>query len=273
MGRFATSWRMFKASWHVLRSRKELAVFPLLSGLAAILVTVIFLTPALFTVDFDRGEATPGTYVLLGAFYLATAYVAIFFNAALISQANIALSGGDPSVAGGLRVAGRNWLRILPWALVSATVSIVLRVIEERLGFLGRIVIGLIGMAWNLVTYLVLPVLVLEGVGTKDALRRSASLFRGTWGENVLGNAGIGLFGFLAFLPAIGLVALGVAAGGATAFVCVGIAIVWGLVVTIVVAALSVIYQTALYRYAADGVSAPAFAEVDLGHAFPPRRK
>jgi hypothetical protein len=272
MGRFATSWRMFKASWHVLWSRKELAVFPILSGIAALLVAVVFLTPALFTIDFDSNSATPGTYVLLVAFYIVSAYVAIFFNAALISQANIALTGGDPSVAGGLRTAGRLWLRILPWAVLSATVSMVLRAIEERLGFLGRIISGLIGMAWALVTYLVLPVLVLEGVGTKDALRRSAAMLRNTWGENVLGNAGIGVFAFLLFLPGIALVALGFSAGGATALACVIIAVVWVLLVSITVAALSVIYQTALYRYAADGAAVPAFGDVDLGNAFRQRR-
>lgn len=273
MGRFATSWRMFKASWHVLRSRKELAVFPVLAGLAGLLAAVVFLTPAVFTVDVDRESATPATYALFIAFYLVIAYVAIFFNTALVSQADIALTGGDPSVAGGLRVAGANWLRILPWALLSATVSLLLRAIAERLGILGRIVVGLVGMAWNLVTYLVLPVLVLEGVGTRDALRRSAAMFRTTWGENVLGNAGIGLLGFLLFLPSIALVALGIAAGGATALALVVIAVVWGLLVGITVAALSGIYQTALYRYATDGTTAPEFAGADLGHAFPPRRR
>ncbi|MGH3762419.1 DUF6159 family protein [Actinophytocola sp.] len=273
MGRFATSWRMFKASWHVLHSRKELAVFPVLSGVAGLLVAVVFLTPAVFTIDFDSGSTTPATYLLLLAFYLVSAYVAIFFNTALISQANVALTGGDPSVAGGLRVAGANWLRILPWALLSATVSLVLRAIEERLGFLGRIVIGLIGMAWTLVTYLVLPVLVLERTGARDAIRRSATMFRGTWGENVLGNAGIGVFGFLLFLPCVLLVGLGTAAGGATLLACVIIAVGWGLLVAIIIAALSGIYRTALYRYAADGTSAAAFADTDLGHAFPPRRR
>jgi uncharacterized protein DUF6159 len=273
LGRFATSWRMFKASWHVLRSRKELAVFPVLSGLAGLLVAVVFLTPAVFTVDFDREQATPATYVLLACFYVVAAYVAIFFNAALVSQANIALQGGDPSVAAGLKVAGANWARLVPWALLSATVSLILRIIEERLGVVGRIVAGLIGMAWNLVTYLVLPVLVIEGTGTKDALRRSADLFRRTWGENVLGNVGIGVFGFLMFLPCVALVALGAAAGGATALVCVVIAVVWGLLTVVVSAALSGIYQTALYRYAADGATAPAFAEANLGHAFPPKRR
>jgi hypothetical protein len=271
MGRFATSWRMFKASWHVLWSRKELAVFPILGGLASLVVAAALLTPAVFTFN-DRNEPTTGSYVLFVAFYVVSAYVAVFFNAALVSQANIALSAGDPSVAGGLRTAGRMAGRLLPWALLSATVSLILRAVEERLGFLGRIIAGLIGMAWTLITYLVLPVLVLEGVGTREAIRRSTSMFRDTWGENVLGNAGIGLFGFLLFLPSVALIALGVAAGGATALACVIIAVLWGLLASITVAALSVIYQTALYRYAADGTTVPAFGDVDLRGAFRQRR-
>src|SRR5207253_2069583 len=153
------------------RSRKELAVFPLLSGLASLVVAVSFLTPALFTIGAsDTDSPTAASYLLFVGFYLVTAYVTIFFNAALISQANVALSGGDPSVADGLRVAGANWARILPWALLSASVSLIIRAVEERLGFLGRIVVGLIGVAWQLVTYLVLPILVLEGIGTKDSI-------------------------------------------------------------------------------------------------------
>lgn len=275
MGRFARSWQMFKASWRVLRSRKELAVFPLLSGAAGLVTAIVFLTPAVFTVDFDaeNGGATPGTYALAAAFYLVSAYVTIFFNAALISQANIALKGGDPTVAGGLRTAGSMAGRLLPWALLTATVSMILRVIEERLGFIGRIITGLIGMAWNLITYLVLPVLVLEGATTKPAVKRSMDMFRNTWGENVLGNAGIGLFGFLLFLPVIPIVVLGGAAGGAVLWVCLGLAVLWVLAAAVVTSALSGIYQTALYHFAAGRTVPEEFAAADLGHAFPPKRR
>lgn len=275
MGRFSRSWQMFKASWQVLRSRKELAVFPLLSGAAGLVVAIIFLTPAVFTIDDDStgSGATPATYILLVAFYLVSAYVAIFFNAALISQANIALKGGDPSVSGGLRTAGSMAGRLLPWAALTATVSMIIRAIEERLGFLGRIIGGLIGMAWNLVTYLVLPIMVLEGLTTKPAVKRSVDLFRGTWGENVLGNVGIGAVGVLLFLPCILLVVLGAAAGGAVAWVFFGLAVLWFLGSTVVTSALSGIYQTALYHYAAAGSVPQEFAAADLGHAFPPKRR
>lgn len=275
MGRFSRSWQMFTASWRVLRSRKELAVFPLLSGAAGLVVAIVFLTSAVFTVDFDANGngATAGTYVLLVAFYLVSAYVAIFFNAALISQAHIALKGGDPSVAGGLRTAGAMAGRLLPWAALTATVSLVLRVIEERLGFVGRLVAGLIGMAWQLVTYLVLPVMVLEGADTRDAVRRSTDMFRRTWGENVLGNVGIGAVGFLLFLPCVALVALGAAAGGAVMWVCFGLAVVWFLASLVVTSALSGIYQTALYHFAADRSVPQEFGGADLAGAFPQKRR
>jgi hypothetical protein len=273
VGRFARSWQIFKASWQVLRSRKELAVFPLLSGLASLLVAASFLTPALFTIrDSANDSPTAASYLLFVGFYLVTAYVTIFFNTALISQANLALSGGEPSVANGLRVAGANWARILPWALLSATVSLVLRAIEERLGFLGRIVIGLIGMAWQLVTYLVLPILVLEGIGTKDSVKRSVDMFKRTWGENVVGNAGIGVISFLAMLPGVLVIVLGATAGGATLLACLVVGVLWMIAVAIASAALSGIYQTALYRYAASGDVVPAFAGADLGHAFRAKR-
>lgn len=275
MGRFGRSLQMFTASWRVLRSRKELAVFPVLTGAAELVVAIIFLTPAVFTVDFDShdGGATPGTYVFLALFYLVTAYVAIFFNAALISQAHVALKGGDPSVAGGLRTAGSMAGRLLPWAALSATVSLVIRMVEERLGFLGRLIGGLVGMAWNLVTYLVLPVMVLEGATTKPAVKRSTELFRDTWGENVLGNVGIGAVGFLLFLPCVALVVLGSVAGGAVAWVIFGLAVLWFLGSVIVTSALSGIYQTALYHYAAERAVPREFAAADLGHAFPPKRR
>jgi len=274
MGRFSRSWQMFKASWRVLRSRKELAVFPLLSGVANLVAAVVFLTPAVFTIDRDaENGATPATYVLGIACYLVCAYVTIFFNAALVSQANLALKGGEPSVSSGLRTAGGLWARILPWALLSATVSLVLRAIEERLGFLGRIIIGMIGMAWHLVTYLVLPVMVLERAGTKGSIKRSTEMFRATWGENVLGNVGIGAFGFLLFLPGVLVAGLGFAAGGAVAWVCFAVAVVWFLAAAVVTSALSGIYQTALYHFAAARTVPQEFAAADLGNAFPPKRR
>lgn len=274
MGRLARSYALFVASVRVLRAHKGLAWFPVLAGIAGLLVAAAFLTPAFFTAHVQTGGVRPsvGTYVLLGAFYLVSAFTTIFFNAALVSQADLALrgDGGVPGVGAGLAAAGRRWPALLGWAGLTATVSLVLRTIEERLGFLGSIVSSLVGLAWRLTTFLVLPVVMLEGAGVRGSVKRSVELFRRAWGENVAGTAGLGLIGFLLTLAGyVVFLGAGFLLGGtATVFVAVGLAIVWTLLVAVFTTTLSGIYQTALYRYAADGVVPGEFASVDFADAF-----
>ncbi|MEU8640050.1 DUF6159 family protein [Amycolatopsis sp. NPDC048633] len=273
MGRLARSYALFVASLRVLRAHKGLAWFTVLAGVAGLFVAGAFLTPAFFLSHVeisDHGRLTAGSWVLLAAFYLVSAFVTIFFNAGLISQADVALRGGSPAVGAGLAAAANRWPALLGWAGISATVSLVLRTIEERLGFLGSIVSGLVGLAWRLTTFLVLPVVMLEGTGVKAGVRRSVELFRRTWGENVAGGAGIGLIGFLLSLAgyAVLLLAGFLLGGTATLFVCLGLAIVWSVLVAVFTTTLSGIYQTALYRYAADGTVPGEFASVDFAVAF-----
>ncbi len=277
MGKLARSYALFTASVRVLRAHRGLAWFPVLAGLAGLFVAGVFLTPAFFLSHVeiaDGGRPTAGSWVLLAAFYVASAFVAIFFNAALISQADVALRGGVPAVGAGLAAAARRWPALLGWAAVSATVSLVLRAIEERLGFLGQFVAGLIGLAWRLTTFLVLPVVVLEGAGVKAGVRRSVELFRRTWGENVAGGIGIGLIGFILSLAGYAVLVLAgflLGGGPATVFVCLGLALVWSVLVAVFTSTLSGIYQTALYRYAAEGVVAGEFADADFAGVFPAR--
>ena len=274
MDRLARSFALFSASLKVLRAHKGLAWFPVLAGIAGLLVAGVFLTPAFFTTHVETGNVRPtaGTWLLLAGFYVVSAFVTIFFTAALVSQADVALrgDGGIPGVGAGLAAAGRRWPALLGWAGLTATVTRVLRTVEERLGFLGGIVSSLVGLAWRLTTFLVLPVVMLEGAGVKAGVKRSVELFRRTWGENVVGTAGIGLAGFILSLAgyAVLLLAGFLLGGTATLFVCVGLAIVWTLLVAVFTTTLSGIYQTALYRYAADGVVPGEFASVDFAGAF-----
>ncbi|WP_278261606.1 DUF6159 family protein [Nocardia sp. AG03] len=263
---------MFKTSAAVLRSSKELTVFPVLSGVASLAVTVTFVVPIAASDLWDRSAVL--TYVLFGAMYLASAFVTVFFNAALISQADLAMRGGDPSVAGGVRAAGARWPRILVWALISATVSQVLRIVQDRLGFLGTILTAIAGTAWQVVSFLVLPKMVLADRGLVDAVKDSAESMKRTWGENVVGNVGLGVFGVLLMIPGALLVIAGLLAVGTSVAVAVlGVLLgsVWVILAAVVVSALTGIYQTALYRYSVDGVVPVAFGNADLAHAFGPR--
>jgi hypothetical protein len=273
MTRISRTIELAKASWQVLKADKELLLLPVLSLIATILVAATFLAPILLGGDATALEDPgPVGYVLLFAAYVVLAFITIFFNAALVHAANERLDGGDPTLGSAIRGALMRVGRILPWAIVSATVSIILRAIEERAGAFGRIISAIGGVAWSLVTFLVIPVLVIEGVGVGEAVKRSGALFKKTWGENVAAQVGFGLIGFLAMLPAFLIGAGGVAAGGAIAVMGVAAAVVWVLTVVMVLSALNGIFQTALYRHAA-GVAAGSgpFGADELQSAFQPK--
>lgn len=263
-----------RASWNVLKADKELLLLPVMSMTATIIVAVSFVVPLLAYGDFKAEQLSVVDYAILFAFYVVTAFVTIFFNAALVHAANDRLQGGDPTLGSGLRGAGRRVGRILPWALVSATVSIVLRAIEERFGGLGRFVAGLAGLAWSLVTYLVIPILVLEDIGVVDAVKRSGTLFKETWGENVAAQFGFGLLGFIGSLLGVVAIVLGVASGGAVGVAAIVIGILWIVFVVVVLASLNGIFQTALYHYAIDGhVPGDFFTEQAFAGAFITKEK
>lgn len=271
MNRLANSWTMFTTSARVLFKRKELAVFPILSGIVNVVVAATFIVPMIAVMaggsHSDRSMSVT-MYIFMGVLYFVSAYVTIFFNAALISQADVALKGGDPSVKDGLKAAGGKWLKILPWALLSATVSQILKAIQDKAGPLGNIISGIAGMAWQVVTFLVLPKLVLEDRGVIDAIKESTAALKRTWGENLAGNAGLGVVGFVAALPGIALIFLGFKIGGIGLLAMIAVAVVWFLVVAVLMTALSGIYQTALYRFAADGATPSEFGGFDLASAF-----
>ncbi|MBA2326930.1 MAG: hypothetical protein H0V95_09855 [Actinobacteria bacterium] len=278
MTRIRNSWELFKVSWGVLRSDKTLAAIPAISAVVS-LVALAGFGGLFYALGIDTGSEKEGTeaidaigYVIAAVAYVVFAFITVYFQSALVAGANERLEGGDATVGKSLGAAGGKLHRILPWALVTATVSFIISQIERQ-GWIGQIVGNLLGMAWNVLTFLTIPIIMLEDVGPIAALKRSGTLFKKTWGENLVAQAGFGLFGFLLFLPAIAVGALGIATGNdVVAGVAIGIAVAWVAVVMVVLSALSGIYRTALYRYAVDGSVPPAFAGADLSGAFAPRR-
>lgn len=259
--RFSRSWSLIKASAGVLSKDKELLVFPMLSTICSLIVTAAFVLPALGMGALDNLQAGSagvqvGVYVLAFLFYLAQYFVIFFFNSALVGAAMIRLDGGDPSLGDGMAIAFRKLVPILGYAAIAATVGLLLRSLQERAGFLGRIAIGLLGVAWTVATFLVVPVLVTRDVGPIDALKESAELLKKTWGENLIGQGGVGaVFGlFYAVLAIVGFVAIFAVAAGTQSAALTGVTVavvIFAFVLTALIqAALSGIYSAALYRYA-----------------------
>src|SRR5215218_7293327 len=275
MSRFQLSWQIAKRSWAVLRDDKTLAWFPVLSAIGSLIVIAalggLFLAAGID--DTASGTSLqPIGYVLIVVAYLALAIVQTYFLAGLVAGADQRLRGQDSTLKGALDIANSRLHRLLPWAVVTATVTMILQAIEERFGIVGTIVARLVGLAWNLVTFLVVPILVLEDLGVGDALKRSKDLFKKTWGENVIGQFGLGAIGFLLSFPGIVLIAIGVALGTAGLVVLGVVGVIWLLTAAVVVSALSGIYRTALYHYAANGQVPGEFSGIDFDAAFRRRK-
>ena len=287
--RIRRGWGIAKASWAVLKLHPKLLVLPVLSGIAFLLligsIAVSVFAGAhsqrllqffkfLDQVNFDE----PVIYALLFAFYFVASLIVIFFNAALVFCALEAFAGRRPSLRAGLGAATRRLPQILGWALVAATVGLILNIVQsvlkDRLGFLGSLLGGLLEVAWAVVTYFVVPVLVVDGVGPIEAVKRSSAILKRTWGESVGGGGGLGIISFLLLLPAflvIGLIAAagrGTGADGATFFAIAAVVGLYIVALSVVFAALGTIFRTGAYIYATTGQAPSAMDPALLQGAF-----
>lgn len=260
MGKIARTWSLMSECWQVLKQEKSLLVFPLISGICCLMLLASFAVPLYLTGDWQppAHDAAPprqvAYYGTLFAFYVANYFVVVFFNAAIVACAAIRMGGGKPTLGDGLRAAASRLPVIAGWALVSATVGLILRIIEDRSDRVGQIVAGLLGMAWTIVSFLVVPVLVIENKGPIAALQESTALLKKTWGEQVVGNFSFGGIFFVLGIPAFLLVLSGFYLGGAAIGVlCIVLAAIYLIVLGLIQSALQAIFQTALYLYARDG--------------------
>lgn len=210
-------------------------------------------------------------YLLLAIYYVVVYAIGIFFSSAVVAAATVRLSGGDPTLGQALSMAFSRIHKILGWAVVSATVGLVLRSLEQKAGLFGRIAILLVGVAWGVVTFFVVPVLLYEDLGVFGSIQRSGALFKQRWGEQFVGNGSIGLALFLVMLLPV-MAGIGIAAAGLPAL---GIAVgAVGLLAAISAGTvMSGIFNAALYRYAVTGSLSGPFNEGDLSGAFRPRRR
>ncbi|MDI9237846.1 DUF6159 family protein [Lysobacter sp. LF1] len=269
--KFSRSWELVKASAAVLRSDKELMVFPIISAAATLVVLATFLVPLIGWRVFQHGFGVSGA-IWVFLFYFCQYSVIVFFNCALVGAAMIRLEGGDPTIADGINAAKARLPAILGYAAIAATVGLILKRMKDDDHFLVRLLGGGLGTVWTLATFLVVPVLVHQEVGPFEALKRSANLLKRTWGENAIGNVGIGLvFGMAMFaVLVVGLLLAWVAAqlSGVLAVAILVVFVIALLVMGVYQAALSGIYSAALYRYATEGSAPPAFQGLQLESAF-----
>jgi hypothetical protein len=253
-GTIGRSIGLLKDTWHVLMMDRELLLFPILSGIAILAILFTFIFPILFLgLLGDTGAGPVLLFLLIFLFYFVSYAVAIFFNTGLIACAAIRFSGGDPTVRDGLSAAMKHLDKILAWALIAATVGLVLSTLSRKSGVVGKIVISLVGIAWSLVTFFVIPVMIFEEKGVVDAIQESGRLLKKTWGENIVGNISLGII----FIPAIALLfltMLAVFSGNITLVISlVALTLLGFALCGVLHATLQGIFIAALYQYAKTG--------------------
>jgi len=275
MGRIRNTLDLAKTSWAVLKKDRELLWFPVMSFFASAVVILVVAIPIIAMVDTTTtatGEQTtvnPAAAVLGILAVMALSIVSVFFNGALVAGAYERLSGGDPTVKSALNRAFSRISGLVPWAIITATVGLILQALRERAGWLGRFVVNMIGMAWEVATFLVIPAVIIDELGAVDGLKRSGSLLKQTWGENIAARVGFGLLGMILMIPAVILIVIGGATGvGVFLVVTIIAAVAWVALVMVVLTALNAVFQTALYLYATTGSVPSGFETSSLPQAF-----
>ncbi len=260
MGTLDRTWRLYKESFNVLSADVEILLFPVMSAVAAIAVAASFFVPMYRLGTFvaiHSGTAKWDDYATLFAWYYFNFFVVIFFNAALVGCANMRLSGSDPTVGDGLRIAAARLHRILAWTLIATTVGVALQSLRNRRNLLGGLLGAALGLGWTLITYLMVPVILFEDRDIFDSIYRSAELFRKNWGEQVAGSFGFGLLNLLLLLPGLAMGALLWQVDRAAGVI---IGVVYVLILAVVTSAVKGVFTVALYRYATSGQAPQGFS-------------
>lgn len=284
MNALSRSWMITKLTFGVINKDRELLWFALLSFIFSALFAVVMvfpsIIPALMENGFSQESLEVYQYVIIFITYFGLAFIATFFNVCVVYTTKIRFEGGNATFGESIKFAFTKLSLIFQWSLLSATVGLLLRILQQlasNLGKIGQLVanilIGILGMAWSIVTIFVVPVLVYEGLGPIDALKKSTQVIKKTWGESLIKALGLGLVQFLVFVMVI-IASVALTFALASAFDTVGLLIgisvgallllLTGLVFTVA----STIFNTALYVYANNNLIASGFNEEVVRGAF-----
>lgn len=284
MNALSRSWMITKLTFGVINKDRELLWFALLSFIFSALFAIVMvfpsIIPALMENGFSQESLEVYQYVIIFLTYFGLAFIATFFNVCVVYTTKIRFEGGNATFGESIRFAFTKLSLIFQWSLLSATVGLILRILQQlasNLGKIGQLVanilIGILGMAWSIVTIFVVPVLVYEGLGPIDALKKSTQVIKKTWGESLIKALGLGIVQFLVFVMVI-IASAALTFALTSAFDNVGLLIgisvgallllLTGLVFTVA----STIFNTALYVYANNNLVASGFNEEVVKGAF-----
>lgn len=250
--RLSNGWQLANLSFATINKNRSLLLFPVFSSIALILVLATFFGGAFFLVGDEietlmNNEKYGGLlgYGLIFLYYLVNFFVIVFFNAALIHCAIKVLNDEETSVGDGLSFAFSRIDKIFAWSLLSATVGTLLQALQNT-GKIGEIVASLIGIAWSILTFFVVPILVYENLGVIESVKQSGRLMKQKWGESLAANVSFGLFHFLGIIAAALVFYLLTSVNIILAII---VAVIMILLVSTVITAARTVFVAAVYNH------------------------
>src|SRR6185437_7488478 len=185
------------------------------------------------------------SYAILFAFYIINYFVIVFFNMALVHCTSLYFKGEEVTVRKGIDFSMSRIGTIFAWAVFAGIVGGILKIIQENVGALGKILTGIIGVVWSIATFFVVPVIAYENLAPIAAFKRSAGLMKEKWGESIGAGFSFFLINFIGFL-AIGVVAFIIGSLNVVAGVFVGVLGV--LLLMTIMSAVKTIFISAVYH-------------------------
>jgi hypothetical protein len=272
LGRIRAGWMLFKESFHFLRSDAEMMWIPLITslismGLFALLCAISFF--GAFGGDFEAlkrlgEESSVLMYVFMFCAYVISAFTLALSQAAIVHIVYTRIKGGDATLAQGLSAAFSHWFSLLLWSAITSTVGVILNMIAERSKILMTILVYMLGTAWSVLTYFVVPAMVIDKKTAFESIPHSAFVFKKTWGETLVGNVSLSvvfLLGNLAFLLLTALAVIAaVVLNSIALLVGIGIIFLIGVFVSVLLqSTLNGVIKTLLYVYASEGTIPTSF--------------
>ncbi len=280
--KIANGAQLARQSWDALRANPQLMIFPAVSLVATLIISLLYLGVVFGFEVFmvlPNGETEVNNvlaFIITFIYYLVLYTVIIFSNVALVGVVMKLLRGETATVQDGIAIAQARIGKILVYALISATVGMIARGIAQAgresnnvvIAIITAIIGGILQGAWNLLVFFAIPVLVIEDVSVMDSFKRSFEIFKRTWGEGFIGSTAISIIGCLATLAILvvggGLIMLAVASESVALIVLSVLLVVVAFVgVGLVNSAINGVFQASLYQYATTG-EAGLFIDTEL---------
>jgi Family of unknown function (DUF6159) len=316
MGRLQRSWSILKSSFSILGNNRTLLFFPIINFIIVLFICALFLVPAGYfffstshdgsssieikniasseqVVNADRMQYDTEAdsdmkaihWVIWGSLYIFSVFVATYLNVAFYTEILNALRGGAVDIANGFKTANSKIIQIFFWACLAGSVGIIIKMIEERLDILGKIIMRIIGITWSIAALFVIPVIVTEEVANRNPftyLKKSSSIIIKTWGESLVGYIGFGMLNgvvfFCSFIAVLGLdiFALMVIKGEVGTTIAITCSVAW--IISIIafmyiVGVAEKIYRGALYLYASEGLIPEQYSQEVLETAWKTKKR